>query len=184
MTTKTAKFKPVSDDTLKKRNAAFNALPPMKKRVAVAKDVLLQIKIGKLIPESFTYGEMSCAIESSDNLQLILMEDGVSCNACAKGAAVLAKARLGNEVYGNPGDAADDVSEEIFGGKLAWLLEVLFEDLTCARNPLFTKGETEAFLKYMGTLPDKIDHPEGRMIAIYQNIITNRGRLKIGKFKF
>jgi len=172
---------------LQERNAAFNALSPMKKRVAVAKDVLLQIEIGKFKP-GYGYGSLagprggSINPKSSDNLQLIIEKNGVSCVGCAKAAAVVARARLGNCVLGRVGEAVDGVTDEIFGSRLAGILEEMYEGWTIWTD--VTKSERKALERYRDSLHDGSLGSTYIMKAIYQNIVTNRGWFVVGKYKY
>lgn len=174
---------------LQERNAAFNALPPMKKRVAVAKDVLLMLGTGKFVAED-GYGVLRkkgglLSVSSFENLQPILQLSGIVCEGCAKAAAVVAKARLGNDVYGWIADNAHSVSDEVFGESLSKIIECVYEDWV-ERDELmdFSYREAVAIKKFARSIPGRFDDPKARMIAIYQNIVTNRGRFVVGKYKY
>lgn len=173
-------MKKITKAELKKRNAEFNALPPLKKRVAVAKDVLLQLKTGRVIAMHNDYGSMG-GLQVDANLQEFLVKNpDYQCECCAKGAAVLAKARLGNDVYGQPVNQPHAISSEIFGSDLADILEHLFEywDFEEWQIP---RQRIDALSEYRDSLPED---PADRMRAIYQNIITNRGHFVVGDYKY
>ena len=100
---------------IKASNAAFNKLKAADKRVAVAKDVLAQIKLGALVPEAGKWAELEfnerLEVEdedsySSEKERLLTSsasaQDAVvkaeSCNACALGAVFVSAIRLGNKL--------------------------------------------------------------------------------------
>jgi hypothetical protein len=186
MTTKT-KFKPVSAATLKKRNAAFNKLSPMKKRVAVAKDIILQLKVGTFVAGGgygHQQGRFSLPI---GNLQKKVCE-GIVCEGCAKAACIISKAKLGNDVHigigYNDRGVANDVSYDIFGAKCADVIESLYE-MCVMGDTAFTDKEVDAIEKATDRLQEQhVSYSNEYMAAIYQNIVDNDGELKIGRFKF
>lgn len=181
-------MKKITKAELAKRNAEFNALTPMKKRVAVAKDVLLQIKVGKFVPGS-GYGDLiGTDMESAGgNIQTLIQKNGVYCVGCAKAAAVIAKARLGNNLYGFVGEHVDEPVDDIFGKELASLLEAMYEGWSGFKylgGRKIGRDERVALKRYEKSLPDRFNYPTARMTAIYQNIVTNRGRLVIETYKY
>ena len=180
----------------KKKNAEFNALSPMKKRVAVAQDVLLQLKIGKFKAgdgygsskfrgrKLYHYDPLGVA-----DLQTNLIA-GMECVGCAKGACLISRARLGDKVFMEYFDSVEDnahrVSYEIFGEYCADIIEALYEVWEHPRDwsSDTSTHEKHAFDEYRDSLPPRHSKPRERMEAIYQNIVDNKGKLKIGKYRY
>ena len=182
--------------TLKKRtkaqikldNAKFNRLTPMKKRVAVAKDVISQLNSGTFIA-GWGYGsiiEAPCMIPFGGDLQNLILKKGVVCEGCAKGACIASRARLGDNVnmdYDSWSEQqAHDVTNEIFGKECADLVEGLYEEWDM--DDTYDGEKASRLTKYSESLPSRAMAPKARMQAIYQNIIDNCGYLKVGRYKF
>jgi hypothetical protein len=180
----------------KKKNAEFNALPPMKKRVAVAQDVLLQLKIGKFkAGDGFGTAKMrGRKLNHYDPLDIGDLQTnliaGMECTGCAKGACLISRARLGDKVtmedFDSIEDRAHQVSYEIFGEECADLIEALYEGWSHPRDwsSALDEHEENAFDDYSGSLPSRRGKPRERMEAIYQNIVDNKGKLKFGKYRY
>ena len=175
-------------DPILAANARFNALPPMEKRLAIARDILSQLKAGAFIAGSGYGSEHQRWFLPLGDLQKNL-NDGVVCDGCAKAAILISKARLGNEVivdddfYGLNKMLAQEVSRAFFGVKCADVIEALYEGN--AGYCVFDVSTPEYFAieKYIDRLPDGILDRE-RMERIYKNIVRNKGYLKIGEYKF
>ncbi len=178
-----ARKKAISLKKLRENNAKFHALLEMEKRVAIAKEVILQLEQGRFVA-GFGYGRVHSGEFPSGDLQEDLHK-GLVCVGCAKGACIAAKAWLGNDIDGTsfhyePRTLARKVSYEIFGQTCADIIEALYERGFV--NPVvLTFDQKKSFYAYDDKLP-KTSYR--RMKAIYQNIIDNKGFLKIGKYKF
>lgn len=175
--------KTISLKKLRENNAKFHVLPEMEKRVAIAKEVILQLEQGRFVA-GFGYGHVCSGEISGDDLQEDLHK-GVVCVGCAKGACIAAKAWLGNDIDGrdigyNSQALAHAVSYEIFGQTCADLIEALYEN-GLVKHIVLTSEQRRSFFVYADKLPVFY---ENKMKAIYQNIIDNNGHLKIGKYKF
>lgn len=178
---------------LKKKNAKFNALPPMKKRVAIAEEILLQIRMKQFIPgdgygstyegPDARYGPLTSPFPYGDIQQSFI--NGITCIGCAKAGVIVARAALGDKVKRKDGvgvsNLAHKVSAEIFGKELANIIEALYES---TGTYLRSKEKNEALDKYRAKLPNRYTNAAGRMKAIYKNIAKNKGFLVVGKFKF
>ncbi len=148
------------------------------------------------------------------DLQMVVHQEGFQCVGCAKAAIIVAKAYIGNEVHvthedvteqwGSRGLAAEPlanrVSEEVFGHECALIIEGLYElavllfdsDGVLIPSSGYVTQKVERLLKddrekmeayaaYCAGLPR--DYAE-RMIAIYRNIIDNKGSLVVGPYRF
>lgn len=170
---------------VEKRNARFNALSPLKKRVHIAAEAILMIDAGQFIPGD-GYGKVPDPVYKHNfaqfpdgNLQKLLM-DGITCVGCAKTAAVVARASLGNEVdrrrFGYTDTMAHKVSAEIFGEDLSNIIEALYEDSEFYGSR-FGHG-SEVLNGLCASLPSRKESPDKRMKAIYARIVKGDGLLK------
>ena len=75
---------------------------------------------------------------------------------------------------------AHEVSYEIFGKTCADIIESLYES-GFVKTVVLTSNQYKSWDTYVNYLPVALDK---RMKAIYQNIIDNKGFLKIGRYKF
>lgn len=175
--------------SLEERNAKFNALPPMKKRVAVAKDILLQLEEGTFLA-GIGYGRLVpnedglCDDIPAGDLQKNLL-NGIKCIGCAKAAVIISRAKLGDNVnliapLYSSGWLANHVSYEIFGKQCADMIENMYE-LSLVGLPIDEAGQA-AYLRYRSELYAM--RVTDRMRSIYQNIIDNKGFLVIGEHKY
>ena len=107
----------------------FNRLSKFKKRISVAKDVLLQLKLKKFVPSPGTYLEMRVDYEYDDSAQKVI-QAAPECEVCAKGALVCSYIlNYNNATMDQVDDGIEDYPEmvEIFGESLWNIIEALFE---------------------------------------------------------
>lgn len=182
---------------LQESNAKFNALPPMEKRLAICREILLTIETGTFVP-GWGYGMIEGAASIGyrthylshlclpiGDLQEHLME-GLKCKGCAKAAIIVAQARLGDNIridpvsdngntYPQTINLAHRISREIFGEVCAHIIEALYEDH-------YPKScDKDAYYEFLDKLPR---NNAERMKAIYQHIIDNDGYIVVGEEKF
>lgn len=170
-----------------------------KQIVEVAKDVLKQIKARSFVPKKGVYIKLPAAKlralakdkEKGDKIEvqdLLKASKLKNCQACARGAMVLSKARLFNDAkaevfsyWGSPktlalADFGDEHSEEVFGG-LGFQVEACFEGF---RTSMFHEEhgvDYEASFSYFREFPDATE----RLTALMKNIIRNNGQFKPGQ---
>lgn len=96
----------VTNRQIKKWNDYFESLSPENKRVAIAKDVIAQMKINKIDPCSGVYFDINDGPEDQEiSLQKYLPE--TTCNVCALGALFYSHIKFNNKVtYKNYYDVA------------------------------------------------------------------------------
>lgn len=174
------------------------------KRVAVAKDVLAQIKAKTLKAKSGVYvsAKLTFVPKEGEDVQALLKEGKVkNCQACALGSAFLSYVRLYDGVkverysqfgpetdyavfkdgkYGLTnkiiGDRPDDSLGPLFGRPQMELIEQAFE----ARNPdWYADGDApEAQLIAAEVFGKRYAKNEDRLVAIMRNIVRNKGTFK------
>lgn len=74
---------------VKKKNNEFNALPMSQQRIAIARDVLAQVAVGRLIPSGVNYfvGDYATFADADGDAQLDEVFSGItSCEVCALGS--------------------------------------------------------------------------------------------------
>jgi hypothetical protein len=153
--------------TIEERNAAFHKLSNKEKRIAIAKDVLVQIELGKYLATTGIYFYMDFEgsyHKNGANVQEVLLAKNPNCEVCAVGAAFASAARLGNNLFYKESNESDLVAE-LFGDDAA-NMEAAFErwDSPCV-------PEVQNFGRQY---PDTTE----RLKAIFQNIIDNDGSFK------
>jgi hypothetical protein len=176
---------------IKAKIKPFNSLNVAQKRIAIAQDVLLQIKLEKYNIMEGTWAEFQDDDDLINDLSLQFRQDilrgGIVtfkipqpvCNVCAIGAACCSALRLGNvDVLESDTDEGDmrKVLKKYFGIKQMGLIESCFEQRLagdCKFGNLSKKESDRALL-----FSRKFDDQTDRAIAIFQNIIQNKGVFK------
>jgi hypothetical protein len=148
---------------LAKANARFKALPKAKQRVAIAKDVLLQLKLKKIVATPGTYCKSSnLSLRQTPDLQKALLKyKNATCNVCGIGAAFLSMARLGDDAA--LGDDYHHKLQRCFSQRAISNIETAFEGWYSE-----TDQKARAFYQLY---PDATD----RLTAIFENIIKHKG---------
>ena len=180
-----------------KKNA-FEKLTPPQQRVAIAKDVLEQIRIKRFTPYSGKYissinfknGLYKSEMGSKDiksNFAKIK-----NCSVCAMGACLMSATKFANKLnFEDVGVHRTDFKDEkvkdlfssIFSPEQLLLIEIAFEgndsgadrmgyDIFGADYPTceITQKCDEFYLKY--------EDEKSRMVAIMKNLIKNKGEFK------
>jgi hypothetical protein len=175
-------------------NAKFASLTKAQKRVAIAKDVLLQLRLEHINAVSGVYLDFPEAKQNDVGECLVDSDAPVSavynvrdCDVCAKGALFLSAARVkkGKTMRdlmithdsGNvDANALNDNSivrylSDIFDDQQLWLIEAAFE-----QNDMRSMKDIEAGGDYLRYHLD--DSEDERLRAIMLNIIENKGTFK------
>jgi len=167
-----------------------------KQVVAVAKDVLAQIKVKKFRVKTGIYLGVNLSQEEGAAINDLqdLMKIKKPCHVCARGALILSKANLYNNcpvemsVWGNMPyieDTAEALSSpdegDAFPAKLTAMAETAFEGFTNGKNhevgchpsvEYLTAKEHAACLAFY----KRYRKAEDRLVAIMRNIVKNEGR--------
>lgn len=188
----------VTKKTIKKWNTYFNSLSPAEKRVAIAKDVLEQIKANRLHAQTGTYFDLDTKLESDQSIQANLND--VRCNACALGGMMLSHIKYNNECTVGEGDDINStyiknkLTNYFDEGQLA-LIEIAFEqwidvilyNLDIKKNKLITGIYEYRLLTDLNLTEEQVIKAgnyfngdgeidsQDRLIQIMQNIIKNAG---------
>lgn len=171
------------------------------KRVAIAKDALLQLKAGIYHPkagngyvpalddvdfESIANGCEILTGESAEKVELKsyldkLVNNKKPCEVCAKGALFLSSIRKFNnfsiqDAADNNGDIsykASEIAEDIFGVNNAKLIEAYFES-DSGYLPVWSEQEVVKINQFEVKYPNSVE----RLEVILKNIIKNKGTFK------
>ncbi len=162
----------------KPKAKSFSRRTAAQKRVAIARDVLLQIKHRRLIAHSGHYWQVSQTGGFGIGRKA-LRARATRCQACGAGAAVLSGIRLFNrETIGRyNGGAADEcqLKGRWFTPHQLALIECAFEENGRAMMESTLNWEDKARAKRFNSKRKK---PASRLVAIYRNIIANKGEFK------
>lgn len=163
-----------------KRNKAFTKANMQRRRVLIAKDIIAQIKAGKIVAdEGHWYQNYRYDVDLDDNMQAkFLSDNGQQCSCCALGAVMVSCTLFKNNVKykdaANLFDVPDVITEgvedihnitTIFGIDQLKKIECAYE----RGNGYFRNGWDAV------NFGRRYDDPEKRMIAIMENIIKNKG---------
>lgn len=167
---------------IEKANAAFHKMSNKRQRIAIAEDVLAQIKAKKYVAMPGTYVQSDTLddlvnepSEEAFDLQKALLGKAPECNVCGLGAAFCSMARLGDELSLDDADNVHTHLEPIFGGDQLVLIESAFEgdDFSGPLGQLSEK-ELKACQKFFEKRPDD----DKRLTSIFRNVIKNNGTFK------
>lgn len=173
--------------SVNKTNAKFKVMSPAQKRVAIARDVLEQIKLQKFIIERGNFAIVRNGIYPDPEVfdkKYLRSKEVIACDVCAIGACIISGIRLFNKVtfgekYISPEESWNLV-REFFSPQQAVLIENAFEKGGGAYNcdwsedeklPDVDTGTAEEF-------GEQHDDDTERAVAIFENIITNKGTFK------
>jgi len=186
--------------TIEERNDWFAKLPPAKKRVQIAKDVIEQLDLKKFVSSPGTYFNLKDVPDSYDygnhELQKVLNDSG-ECKVCAKGAIFATKVLNYNNCVINTDDKfyfgtlelkesilSENLSD-IFSKKQLDLIENAFEcdytNICSDEDDVHLSDLVRARFMY-GYICDDPDSTE-RMRLIMQNIIDNNGTFVVDKLE-
>lgn len=167
-------IKPQTTQKHMPKKKTYSSMTKAQKRVAIAKDVLLQIKLGKYIAVQGTYispiGEHRHEVEVSQ--YALKARSRLDCRVCAKGALALSAIRKFNKYEGTAETIYYDHMEVIgrfFGIKQANMIESAFE--------MFDRdGASVQNYRERKNISDSDD--DESIISIMKNIIKNNGTFK------
>lgn len=169
---------------LEKSNEKFHKLSKKKQRLAIAHDVVQQVKMKKFIASPGIYhrigtdGPLSLDETSRlySDMQKFLLESEKACNVCGLGAAFCSLARLGDETSWASRDRW--ALKPIFGYDQLALIEMAFEgwgfDRAEEEGLDVSKEEVARTRDFYRRRPDA----SKRLVAIFNNIIKNDGTFK------
>ena len=148
--------------------AAFHKLSPAEKRVAIAKDALLQLRSEALIARCGTYVYPSGIKYPAPSQELSEQLPNLGqCYVCARGALFLSAVRKGNNFktgsfIGEPTQVLKPLEKRYWSRPQIKKIEAAFEGFAGF------KSKTCKFF-------DKYDNAHDRLVAILKNIIKNNG---------
>lgn len=191
-----AQSKTLDQEAIDRLNEKFLSMNIMEKRVAIAKEVIMEIGDGSFMPGS-GYGmfikpntaEPTLIHSELFDINEIMQTSGISCLGCAVSAAVVANLTLSGKkikrvISGSAfSGAVNHNNLEPFGELSFGIIESMYEGWELSGYVMNNIGDDaiQSFNDLSKNLPG--DRKE-RMIAIFQSIIDNEGAIVIGNFKF
>lgn len=176
---------------IRDRERRFKRMSKARKRVAIARDVIEQIRIRKIVPEEKTWVnvcEWKNGRPEGEDLRQALIK-AKECSACALGAIFVCS------VFRDPGErvsgisntyyyehevgGADDIHNKLrkyFTNKQLRMIELAFEE---GNGWAFTEDSRDEDAVRFGM---QFSSPAHRMEAIMNNIIDNNGTFNPPKF--
>lgn len=173
---------------LKEATAAFNKLPKAEQRIAIAKDVLKQIEVGKYVPYTGMYVNLGQLRHSTKSVQESF-DDIDGCEVCALGSCLLSLTKFKNELtFENVGDSYDNPkTRRLFGSLFSptqtALIEAAFEQRTTsipwadAVNRHSANNNVKRIYK-ASWFGKQYYNSTARLQAIMNNLITNKGTFR------
>jgi len=164
-------------------NDVFEAASEGEKRVIIAKDVLAHLSGGVLEP-AHTYGSFFAACESEDSLRDAIVDEGISCVACARGGIVFSTILRRNRVKGQHMCGSSMVAE--FTKRMMCDIEAAFEccaDISWEYESLpaglmnIWRSASERYCMRNRLVPDRY-----RLEAIMNWIIDHEGEFSLVDF--
>lgn len=180
----------ITKTQIKKWNEEFNSLSKPEKRVAIAKDVIKQVKAGKYYPSNW-YGYIDFEKVVDENLSIQENFDKIkNCSCCMLGACLLSITKFQNQLkfkdtydeekldtgfQGNNSKITKLLSS-VFTPKQQALLEACFENgnYEHAKNAFKISLSPDEVIDCFEFF-EKYEHPDERVIAAMENIIKNKG---------
>lgn len=190
--------------TQAQKNAAFKRLKPAQQRVRIAKDVLKQLDLKKIIPKEGTYVSLGGeglfkkggAVKQGDLQSILCGKDVESCHVCALGSVFVGAVRLADEVrsnvlYNGEEHVGGDAYEPIYARRLSAsgvfvrdYLSRFFTDLeldvmeSYFETSSFSRSpEGDKICEEAAKRGERVAKPETRMRRLMQSIVDNRGKL-------
>jgi hypothetical protein len=165
----------------------FKKLSPAQKRVAIAKDVLKQIKRERYDIKLGSFGSLPEYEYHEDAEKIVanrkfFQKEDPRCDVCAVGAAICSGIRLFNKVsftaMGLDSDLSYQLIQNFFSDEQAVLIENAFElgDGAFTPNEIdeiadLPEIDTDAAIEFGSNFENRTE----RAVAIFSNIIRNKG---------
>ncbi len=163
------------------KTKAVKKLTAADMRVAIAKDVIAQIRAEKLlICHNFYWGIKDKGYDYNGESSQIELQENPKCTACAVGAAVLSGVRLFNKISIANNNSCDPeetkyVLKRWFSKSQMALIEDAFEGPRSAGACLFSnESPNQKAIKF----GERFEDGEKRAVAIFKNMSENRGTFK------
>ena len=177
----------LSAEEIAKQNKAFRRMSKKRQRLAIANDVLAQLKAKKYVATRGTYhaidkhlywsdpyGEYQKAYLSMEiDMQKALLKNTVACEVCGLGAAFCSLSRLGNEIRWDEDD--HQVLYPIFSKDQIDMIETAFEGWGKETVSYNGMNLDDSIIKKTMRFYRKYPDDNKRLAAIFRNIIRHDG---------
>lgn len=174
----------------------FNKLSKLEKRVVIAKDVLKQLKTKKFIAASGDYISSNFSSMFNHDISADIKTNYKkikNCKVCALGACLLTITKFDTKllfkyiipnILLDSSPKVDKLFTSIFSPKQLLMIEYAFEGKIGFKygeqvlKQTLSGEEIDSCINFYGGFPGKDECSEDRLIAIMNNIITNKGIFK------
>ncbi len=183
----------ITETQIKKWNESFKRLSKPEQRVAIAKDVLAQIKAKKYIPYTRDYIRLKFGSPTSGSVQKQF--DEINCHVCAIGSLFMSKVKFTNKCdFENIPSGSEQAKqlEKYFSKKDIALMEYVFEDfdlneeikyksydLGVYQGHSISNEEILRIQKAQTLFKSNTDNEEERLIKMMKHLIKNNGEFVI-----
>lgn len=181
-----------SEKLAKKWNNKFKSLTKQGQRIAIARDVLFQIKVKKYGVTAGTYVYFNDEIDGYSEADVQKNFDKFTCNCCALGACILSLTKFNDKfTFSDISSERIDIWNELakfFPKTQLVLIEYAFEGWSSydsngvAVMRLDVDATTQKMYNALGKCKSfyekYADFSEDRFVAIMKNIIKNNGTFK------
>lgn len=176
---------------IKEDNLLFNNSSDAEKRVIIAKDCILRIKLGQFQPRDtvFIDDDMIHRFQNEshgNSLQKIFNDSQFECEGCAKGGLFMSYVGRVNDFKADEFEYGNDINDnnhakllEIFSPEQLALIECAFEGIILLDVNLTEAQVNQAFAMHERFIDEEFEvDSESLLLAICENIISNEGTFK------
>jgi hypothetical protein len=172
---------------IKKWNNYFKSLTKAEKRIAIAKDILQQIKLKKYIPYSGSYITFKNYYNINNELDIQANFDKAQCNCCQLGACIMSLTKFENKLkfsdiqYAESDNKSWKMLEKIFTPRQIAIMEYCFEGDeggSKVAEDFFKYELDKETIEKCDEFKNKYFSDEDTMKAICNNLIKNKGEIK------
>lgn len=172
--------------SIRKKNAAFEASSPAEKRVIIAKEVIEQIQLHKLNPDhgsgyltiKMETAELKNKLRGETLQEVLLTRDDVSCTVCGIGALVVGCSIINGECKVRDETALRHGTRQPFKNHLDDHFSTRQLNLVEAAFEKWGAGHALHGNDKAASFGWRYEDPANRLTAIMQNVINNKGTFK------
>jgi len=185
----------ITKKQIEKWNSDFQTMSKEEKRVAIAKDVIAQIKAKRYTPKTGNYVKFKnrCKLKREESIQQNF--DKVDCKVCAIGSMFMSNIKFNNKftlvTFEHSGKKQAKKLAKYFSKKDLNLMEYVFENWKprstsywapdtfngALNNIKYTESEIQRIKKAQELFKAKT--PKDRLVKIMTHLVENRGSFKL-----
>lgn len=178
----------ITNKQIEKWNSEFKAMSKAEKRVAIAKDVIAQIKAKRYIPKTGDYISFisTCGLSVNDSIQKNF--DKVECQVCGIGSMFMSNIKFTNkftlESIPHSGVKQAQILLKYFSKQDLILIECIFEDwedidgtIKCAATDHKPENLTDRQIKKLETARKAFYNKDAeiKLLNMMKHLVKNKG---------